>query len=611
MTVTIIVPPFMTAVAEMESTPGGAEAFARDLRTVTTSVKDVQAEAQVVASPDWQGDTATSHDHAATRFARRVDVSEAALERAVTAAEVFHEALRRLAQERRGLEERRIDLNYDSDLLRSDVDAAVEPTSEQVDEFQRRSRALVGRVEAFHEDVAAWSRRCVHVEEEFIAALAGVDTVSEGRQAATSPDRVDVDALARQLRAKLDDPEALRRWWAALSPAQRQGLVTEHPDEVGNADGLPVADRDEANRTALGRDIDYLAERKADGQLSDHEEDVLANAQHVRDALDEHKDRVDVDTGEQITNVIVYKPGIHSGDGGVAISFGDPDTADHVSVNVPGLTTTTGSTGGNLDKTLALHQAALGKVNGTVASVYWLDYDAPSGNPVNLLDPGGVLDVTQVVGPRVASEGGARFADFLDGLRTSDEGERAHLTAIGHSYGSTTVGYGLRDGADVDDAIILGSPGVPATTAHDLTSADVWVGAKDRDPVSLLGHGYSGGIGTLGNDPTTAAFGATRFDTGDDGGDRVGDLLANHTSYFEGRSVDNMAEIVTDRDDRVESVPRRGEPGGEYAPLSDVLGDAALNTSGDWLKERGEDLGDAVDGLGRGVADYFERRFMP
>ncbi len=41
-------------------------------------------------------------------------------------------------------------------------------------------------------------------------------------------------------------------WWSALSPAARQRVVAEHPEWIGNRDGIPAAARDEANRRLLG-----------------------------------------------------------------------------------------------------------------------------------------------------------------------------------------------------------------------------------------------------------------------------------------------------------------------------------------------------------------------
>ncbi|GAA1546936.1 alpha/beta hydrolase [Nocardioides humi] len=589
MTTTITLPAPVPACRALGCTPAGAQDLATDLRAVAVAVKNVQGWATSVAAPEWEGDTAEAHDHAATRFAVRLDAGEAALDRAVTAADRFEERLADLFDRREEINEDRAEVNEAIDTLRTEIAAATDDS--RLEEFQRRAERLTTRAEALQVRIDTWGSDEDDAEADFIAALQAVDSVAEGEQAAADPDRPDVPALTGRLRGLLGDPVALGAWWRTLSRAEQEALTTEHPELVGNADGLPITDRDEANRGALGRDIDYYTQRKEDGQLTGAEKRILENATYVRDALDEYRDRYDPDTGAALTNLIVYHPAMHSGDGGVAISFGNPDTADHVSVNVPGLTTETSSTSGNLAKTLALHQAALAEEQGSVASVYWADYDAPSGNPLNPFDPLGQLDFGGVALTDKAEAGGERFADFIDGIRASDQGAPAHLTAIGHSYGSTTVGHALQDGLPVDDAVLIGSPGQPTPTAAELTDADVWVGSMDHDPVTLLGTGDRGGIGALGHDPADVDFGGTRFATGD-GELRVEKLLDNHSSYFKGTSLDNMAHIVTGNDGEVTQQPPRGADGGEYLTLPELLTAAtgasaghALIEAGTWLWE--------------------------
>lgn len=576
----IHVPAHVPACPIMVSTPLGAQRLGTDLRAVAVAVKNVQGWASSISAPEWEGDTADAHDHAATRFAVRLDGAEAALDRAVTAADLFEERLAALFERRTTLTAERAEVNADIDTLSTEIAAATDES--RVPEFERRAGRLTTRADGLVARIDTWVRDRDAAEADLVAALRGVDTVAEGVQAAADPGRPDVAALTTRLRGLRGDPTALAAWWATLSRAEQEALTTEHPELVGNADGLPITDRDEANRAALGRDLDYLTQRRDDGQLSAAEKRVLENATYVRDALGEYADQIDPETGAALANVVVYQPGLHSGDGGIAISFGDPDTADHVSVNVPGLTSETSSTSGNLAKTLALHQAALDEGKGTVASVYWLDYDAPSGNPINPFDPLGQLDFGGVALTDKAEAGGERFGDFIDGLRASDEGDRAHLTAIGHSYGSTAVGYALHDGLPVDDAIIIGSPGQPTGTAAELTGADVWVGSMDNDPVSLLGTGDRGGIGALGHDPADVDFGGHRFETGD-GALRVEKLLDNHSSYFSGTSLDNMAHVVAGNEGEVSDQPGRGAPGGDYLTLSELLAVSTTATVGDGL----------------------------
>ena len=54
------------------------------------------------------------------------------------------------------------------------------------------------------------------------------------------------------------------------------------PDLVGNTNGIPTGDRDEANTSAVQRDIEYLLGLQASGQdLSASEQRWLENAQSV------------------------------------------------------------------------------------------------------------------------------------------------------------------------------------------------------------------------------------------------------------------------------------------------------------------------------------------
>ncbi len=580
----IAVPAPVPAFQEMASTPARALTLATDLRAATVGVKDVQDRTAGLAAPGWEGDAGDAHDHAATRFARRLDSAEAALDGAVTAADVFEERLSRLHAERGALDGERKEVNRETAALTQEAEATTDESA--VPALRRRAEQLMTRAARLLAAIDAWVTRYERAESDFIASLLGVDSLAEGEQAAADPARVDVEALGAAFELRRDDPIALAAWWARLSRAQRQALTTEHPHEVGNAAGVPVRDRDEANRAALESDLDRLREREEDGQLARGEEAALENAQHVRDALRSFRHSVDPATGRELTHLIVLKPAIHSGDGGVAVSLGDPDTADHVAVNVPGLTSESSSTMGNLESARAIRDAATSDANGSVASIFWLDYDAPSGNPIDPLDPLGQLDFGGVALTGKADEGGERLGDFIDGLRASDRGEAAHVTAIGHSYGSTTLGHALQDGLVVDDAILIGSPGQPESTAADLTAADVWVGSKDHDPVSLLGSGDRGGIGALGHDPADVDFGGTRFETGD-GSLRVQDLLGNHSSYYSGESLDNMAHIVSEAGVVTEQ-PRRGEDGGGHLTLDELVVAATGASAGDLIGGVGE-----------------------
>lgn len=574
----------------MLSRPRGAATLGTDLRSALVNVKDVQAWAQGISADAFDGDASDASRHAVTRFSRRLDVTEAALERAVLAASRFEDALAVLASQRITLADDRVGLNGELDALRADVASATEA---DVPELQQRAERLNARARRLTDDIAGWTTRYDDAEADLVAALAGVDTLEEGAAAAVDPGRVDPVMVLAGLRGRMDDPVAVAAWWRRLSTAERQALLAEFPALIGNLGGIAARDRDAANRAAVGAVIDDLTARTGQGEeLSATERDRLANATAVQDVLDDHRDELDPVTGEPLALLTQFQPDEHTGDGGVALFLGDPDRADDVSVYVPGTLSETGNLDGTVGNIGALYEAARDDSAGPLAVGFWLDYDAPS---IDGVTPGELADLAGVVTPGQAAEGGRDLATYLDGLRAGDEGAPAHLTLIGHSYGATASAHAALGGAPIDDLVLLGSPGSPTSTADGLTSANVYVGSADHDPVSLLGADGPGLPGPLGYDPAQESFGGSRFEV-DPGSYRVQDLLDNHSSYFEDASLDNISDIVVGRDpDLVDG----RHPGG-YQTLDTLLLGTSLASGGDWLWSRGED---AVGGLVGTVED--------
>lgn len=109
--------------------------------------------------------------------------------------------------------------------------------------------------------------------------------------------------------------------------------------------------------------------------------------------------------------------------------------------------------------------------SGQVAGVTWLGYDAPIG-PVD------------AARPEYAERGGVDLAGFYDGLQATHNGD-PHLVAAGHSYGSTTTGYALRETTAPDEAAVWGSPGVTTQDASDLhmLPGDTYATRADDDPI--------------------------------------------------------------------------------------------------------------------------------
>ncbi|MEP6632522.1 MAG: alpha/beta hydrolase, partial [Lapillicoccus sp.] len=166
-----------------------------------------------------------------------------------------------------------------------------------------------------------------------------------------------------------------------------------------------------------------------------------------------------------------------------AVAVGDVDRAEHVAVVVPGFTTSVPRDLVGADR-LAADLAALARREamawgdrGDVAVVSWLGYDAPQ-----VAD---TLRTRSVALRGSAQEGADLLSPFLRGLPPA-----AHLTLVGHSYGSTTAGLAVtRGGTGVDDLVAIGSPGlgVGSTAELGMPAARVHVLEAAQDPVADLG----------------------------------------------------------------------------------------------------------------------------
>ncbi|WP_226862933.1 WXG100 family type VII secretion target [Mycolicibacterium baixiangningiae] len=55
----------------------------------------------------------------------------------------------------------------------------------------------------------------------------------------------------RQLPNKDTAPEDVKKWWDSLSQAEKDGLIAEHPPELGNLNGIPAEVRDKVNQAVM------------------------------------------------------------------------------------------------------------------------------------------------------------------------------------------------------------------------------------------------------------------------------------------------------------------------------------------------------------------------
>ena len=545
---TVTLPPEPVEVPVLNVDPDAIRRCGSDLLVASAQVDDLGTFAAGDARiGDWSGAAATAYHDGLRPLGRKADAMSLALRGVAQRVDAHAEEMSSLEDRRVGLMDWRLHIVRHLADLRTRIGAA---TEDQAGALQAEADGLRREVERFGTDVGTWVTDIGTEEEAMVLAFSRVLTL-EQVEAAYGGVADPADAALTSKPPAGASPEEVYAWWTGLTERQRQAVIAAAPGAGGNLDGIPAGDRDAANRVSLARDLAQLEAYDDAGDLSDDEEDLLRNARAARDALDRIENGVDPATGDPIeAQVYLYEPGAFDGDGAVAISAGNLDTADNTSVVVPGFGTDGASAPYQADRAIRLYEASRSLDSAeTNATLFFIGYDAPDNLPTDGLDAAGVLTED------MAEAGGEHVADTLDGLRAIRPDDPTHLTAIGHSYGSTTLGHAAHDhGVPVDDIVVVGSPGLGGDTDHasdlGIDPEHVYAGANSRDPITYLGnHGafhleLFGGAG-LGDDPAEDDFGANRFQAEDPS--RPGyPSFDQHSLYFDHNteSLHNIASVV-------------------------------------------------------------------
>lgn len=213
-------------------------------------------------------------------------------------------------------------------------------------------------------------------------------------------------------------------------------------------------------------------------------------------------------------------------------ALGEVATADHVAVLVPGAGHDQRSYLGD-DGPESLRgrgERLLRSMEGltsssAVAVVVWVGYHTPS-------------DLAAATSNLPAHEGAPDLARLTHYLPRT-----AHITLIGHSYGSTVSGLALST-ACAADCVALGSPGMGVWRREELgCDTRLWAAQGPSDWIRFVPRTKLGTLG-LGRTPLHPALGARRFATGD---------IAGHSGYFTPRSesLHNIARIAVGLHDEV------------------------------------------------------------
>lgn len=251
-------------------------------------------------------------------------------------------------------------------------------------------------------------------------------------------------------------------WWNSLSDKDKQWMIEQHPDVIGNLEGVDYTSRNQANRIMLPR-LQKQAKEELDAYIAEHR---FSNDPHVAlelkrltgrvKALDEIDETLKMESDGVPRYLMQLDP---SGPNILAaVSQNNPDDSQHIGVIVPGMTTSVAGNGKNgsiadYDLHATTMREAAEKAAGPgqkVAMVSFFGYDAPPG----------VLEASNT---DMAQAGAKKLANFLTGIDAARErgAGDAHITVASHSYGSTTAGIAatlVGDGV-IDDLVQFGSPG--------------------------------------------------------------------------------------------------------------------------------------------------------
>lgn len=396
-------------------------------------------------------------------------------------------------------------------------------TSVQVESYRHGAEANIERMVARALSLAESADRTLNQKLSSLGTAPGKQPTKPGQTRDLSK--------VEQERFKNMSPEERAEYWSAQSDEQKRHLCDTYPELIGNADGVEAWARDRANRLNLNakearakedlarytrelNEANHAIKAKAAREKIARVESDLAAYEKIRSTLANGISLEEYQHGKQGDPVSLLTLQDDGRRVKAAVAQGDVDHAKHIGTLVPGIGTTVE---GGLDtyfrETGNLRHAAAAQGNmplKDVATVAWLGYDAPG--------EANVSNAGDIASPKLAQEGSDRLAGFLTGMHASRQfgAGDAHMTLVGHSYGSTTSGMAatkVKPGV-IDDLALCGSPGMGTDDAHNyhVDQNHLWVsGVPQGDSVQGMGASGIGPVGHLGKNPMDADSGFTHL----------------------------------------------------------------------------------------------------
>ena len=289
--------------------------------------------------------------------------------------------------------------------------------------------------------------------------------------------------------------QAVKDYFATLSPDEQAALAVANPELVGNLDGAPPNVRFAANRISIQNEytkekkyLDGLAENDPAYKRTKTRVETLRNFLNPRMKTFEDPKTHRIVTAEVPRQFLVFDP--HAGstadpkaspfpDGRVAEVLGDLETAKNVSFRVPGITNRLDNFNGFSNGGYELIKDGKTERSDT-AVVSWLGYDTP--------------ELGDSVDPAKAEVGGRQLNAFRQGISVNLQPD-AKTNIFAHSYGTLVTSKALQNGlTNIDNVVFMGSPGlgpnIHKVADFHMPNTKFFAMRAPGDPVSYTqGHG--------------------------------------------------------------------------------------------------------------------------
>lgn len=298
------------------------------------------------------------------------------------------------------------------------------------------------------------------------------------------------DPMRRRLSrlARSQDPHAVKEYFTelGLDPADADDarklreLGEKYPHLIGNLEGAPYVARDAANRVRIDEAIAMTEAELASippTTRSHHRELLQArlrdlNAIHLQLGIS-----ADV-TGRRL---IEFYPDRYD-HVQASVASGNLDTADNVTVFVPGMDVTGQDIQNQIESAeeiLAAEVESSPPHFDDSAAITFMNFDTPKG--LEVYDNASAIDAAEFL------------ANDLDGLNAARKDQDFQLNIVGHSYGTNVVHHTLAGQGDrfgVDNVFMVGSSGLPEEPRDRYLygNANQYATESDQDNVAWKGR---------------------------------------------------------------------------------------------------------------------------